>query len=93
VLRLDARLAPGLKQFLQSFVSEAADHRTECILYNKGCQMSSSQDVNGEGRLDLVVQITTSALQLTVTDTLTVLKGKTNGGVSIKGTDTVKVVP
>jgi len=26
-------------------------------------------------------------------DTLAVLKGKTNGGVSIKGTDTVRVVP
>ena len=43
--------------------------------------------------MDLVVHVSTSALQLTLTDTLTVVKGKTNGGVSIKGTDTVRVVP
>ena len=55
--------------------------------------MSSFQDVNGDGRLDLVVHVTTSALQLTQTDILAVVKGKTNGGVSIKGTDTVRVVP
>jgi hypothetical protein len=62
-------------------------------LTGKGTPMSSYQDVNGDGRLDLVVQITTSAFQLTLSDTMAVLKGKTNGGVSIKGTDTIRVVP
>jgi TolB protein len=62
-------------------------------LTGKGTPMYSQQDVNGDGRLDLVVHVTTSAFQLTTTDTLAVLKGKTNGGVSIKGTDTIRVVP
>jgi hypothetical protein len=62
-------------------------------LTGKGTPMASFQDVNGDGRLDLVVHVTTSAFQLTVSDTIAVLKGKTNGGVSIKGTDTIRVVP
>jgi len=37
--------------------------------------------------------VTTTAFNLTVSDTMAVLKGKTNGGVSIKGTDTIRVVP
>lgn len=41
----------------------------------------------------MVIHVTTSAFQLTASDTLTILKGKTNGGVSIKGTDTMRVVP
>ena len=62
-------------------------------LTGKGTAMYSIQDVNNDGRLDMVVHVTTSAFQLTTNDTLAVLKGKTNGGVSIKGTDTVRVVP
>ena len=62
-------------------------------LLGKGKPMLSFQDVNGDGRLDLVVHITTSALKLTPKDTVAVVKGKTNGGVSIKGTDTVRIVP
>lgn len=55
--------------------------------------MYSHLDVNGDGRLDLLIHVTTSAFQITTMDTVAVLKGKTNGGVSIKGTDTVRVVP
>jgi len=62
-------------------------------LTGKGTPMSSFHDVNNDGRLDIVVHVTTSAFQLTVSDTMAVLKGKTNGGVSIKGTDTIRVVP
>ena len=62
-------------------------------LTGKGTPMYSHQDVNADGRLDLVVHVTTSAFQITTADTLAVLKGKTTGGVSIKGTDTVRVVP
>ncbi len=55
--------------------------------------MASFEDVNGDGRLDLVIHVTTSAFQLTVSDTTATVKGKTLGGVTIKGTDTVRVVP
>ncbi len=59
----------------------------------KGTPRASFEDVSGDGRLDLVVHVTTSAFQLTASDTTATVKGKTFGGVSIKGTDTVRVVP
>ena len=62
-------------------------------LTGKGKPIASFQDVNGDGRLDLVVQVETSALQLTSTDTVAVLKGKTFSGQLITGTDSVRVVP
>jgi hypothetical protein len=62
-------------------------------LTGRGTPMYSHLDVNGDGRLDLLIHVTTSAFQITTMDTVAVLKGKTNGGVSIKGTDTVRVVP
>ena len=62
-------------------------------LTGKGKPMASFEDVNGDGRLDLVIHVTTSAFQLTASDTTATVKGKTFGAVSIKGTDTVRVVP
>ena len=62
-------------------------------LTGKGKPIASFQDVNGDGRLDLVVQVETSALHLTSTDTIAVLKGKTFSGQPIKGSDSVRIVP
>ena len=62
-------------------------------LRGKGTPMASVQDVNGDGLLDLVVQVSTEALQLTTTDTQAVLRGQTFGGQFIQGTDTIRVVP
>jgi hypothetical protein len=55
--------------------------------------MSSIQDVNNDGLPDLVVHVETEALQLSQTDVAATLSGKTFGGVSITGTDSVRVVP
>lgn len=55
--------------------------------------MASFEDVNGDGFLDLVVHVSTSALQLSETRTEAVLEGKTFDGTPIRGTDTVRVVP
>ena len=55
--------------------------------------MASFQDVNGDGRLDLVVQINTEALELNSTDTLAVLHAKTKSGSPIIGLDSIRVVP
>ena len=55
--------------------------------------MASFQDVNGDGRLDIVVHVDTTALQLSGTDTIAVLEGKTLDGRLIRGTDSVRVVP
>ena len=47
--------------------------------------MASVQDVNNDGLLDLVVHISTQALQLSDTDTQAVLEGQTLDGRGIKG--------
>ena len=62
-------------------------------LKGKGTPMASSQDVNGDGRLDLVVHVETEALQLSATDQQAILKGKTSTGVKIRGSDSIRVVP
>jgi hypothetical protein len=51
------------------------------------------QDVNGDGRQDLVVHIQTEALQLSANDTQAVLEAETFGGIAIVGTDLVRIVP
>jgi len=62
-------------------------------LKGKGTPMSSFEDINKDGRLDILVHVETEALELTDTSTEAVLEGKTFSGRRIKGTDTVKVVP
>jgi hypothetical protein len=62
-------------------------------LRGNGTPMSSLQDVNGDGRLDLVVQVNTAALQLSDGDTQATLSGQTFDGISIMGTDSVRIVP
>ncbi len=54
--------------------------------------MSSTENINGDALLDLVVHVSTQALQLSETDTEAVLEGKTFNGTSIRGTDSVRVV-
>ncbi len=62
-------------------------------LKGKGTPQSTVQDINGDGRLDLVVHVTTDALQLSDTDTEAVLEGQTYSGQLIRGSDTVRIVP
>ncbi|MBI4528708.1 MAG: hypothetical protein HY695_33340 [Deltaproteobacteria bacterium] len=62
-------------------------------LKGKGSPMASLEDVNDDGLLDLVVHVSTSALQLTETDTEAVLEGMTFSGRAIWGSDMVRVVP
>lgn len=62
-------------------------------LKGKGTWMTAIQDVNGDGRLDLVVHVLTSALTLSETDTVAVLQGQTFGGEPIRGSDSVRIVP
>ena len=54
--------------------------------------MASAEDVNGDGLLDLVVHVETEGLELTDADNQAQLTGKTFDGVSIVGTDTIRVV-
>lgn len=58
-----------------------------------GRLLVSLQDVDGDGRLDLIVHVDTAALELTRDDNVAVLEGQTWAGQSIRGTDSVRIVP
>jgi hypothetical protein len=71
-------------------------------LRSNGTSQASFEDVNGDGLLDLVVHVVSEALELTAADTEAVLQGmafplgvlsRPFGGRSIRGVDSVRVVP
>ena len=62
-------------------------------LKGNGSPTASLQDVNGDRVADLVVQVQTSALQLSSSSTTAVLKGRTFSGLPIKGSEAIVVVP
>ncbi len=57
-----------------------------------GTPMSSLEDINGDGLLDLVVHVSTTALQPNF-DNECLLEGTTFAGQNFFGTDTIAVVP
>jgi hypothetical protein len=63
------------------------------VLRGNGTPSASLQDVNGDGLADLVVQVSTEALQLTTSSTSAELKGLRYGGVAIAGVYDVNFVP
>ena len=62
-------------------------------LRGQGTPAASSVDVNGDGLLDLVVHVSTKALELSSGDTEATLQGITYDGENIEGTDFVRIVP
>ncbi len=62
-------------------------------LRGSGTPAIALEDVNGDGFPDLVLQVNSEALVLSDTDTRVVLEGKTQDNVSIRGVDSVRVVP
>lgn len=58
----------------------------------KGKSIFSTSDVNGDGLLDMILNIDTQALVLTPDVTQAVLKGMTYDGVSFQGSDHVTIV-
>ena len=80
-----------------AFDARTVDPRTVTLagapvrLRGSGAPMASFEDVNGDGRLDLVVHVDTAALLLTPADTEAVLNGSTFGGRAIRGQDSVRV--
>lgn len=64
----------------------------EVRLKGKSGHSGSLQDVDGDGDLDLVVQLEINQLELTEGSTQAVLIGKTLSGLEIQGVDSVRVV-
>jgi hypothetical protein len=64
----------------------------DSVSLKKGQRVFEYRDVNGDGRLDLVLTINTAAASLEVGDTLARLTGSTTGGQAIAGQGTVNVV-
>src|SRR4030095_15380264 len=50
------------------------------------------EDVNGDGRPDLIVWFSTRALQITDADVFGVLVGTTRGGIPIEGRDAIRTL-
>ncbi|RLB88247.1 MAG: hypothetical protein DRH26_13950, partial [Deltaproteobacteria bacterium] len=55
--------------------------------------MSSLADINGDGLKDLIVHVDTQALTITDAEELAVIEGFTYSGLSIIGSDTIRIVP
>jgi 4-aminobutyrate aminotransferase-like enzyme len=53
----------------------------------------SLEDVNGDGYLDLVVQIYTTQLGLETGDTVAILNAYTYAGPALTGSDWIQIVP
>jgi hypothetical protein len=51
------------------------------------------EDVNGDGRLDLICHFDTKIANFQAGNTLGVLKGRTINNVPIRGTDSIRIVP
>ena len=62
-------------------------------LRGNGTSMSSSQDVNNDGLLDMVVHVSTESFQLSSTDEVANLVGYTPDSTEVIGSDTVRIVP
>jgi len=62
-------------------------------LRGNGTAMATLQDVNADGRPDLVVHIVTQALSLGADDTEATLTAETFAGEPVRGSDTVRVIP
>ncbi len=62
-------------------------------LKGKSGNVGSLEDVNGDGLLDLVVQVNTEALDLVAGTTQAEVTGLTMSGLPFRGSDSVNIVP
>jgi len=62
-------------------------------LKSQGAVQAATQDINGDGRPDLVAHVVTEVLQLSSSDTEAVLQATTFAGQCVTGRDTVRIVP
>jgi len=60
---------------------------------NAAAAHSAIEDVDGDGDLDMILHFKTQKTGIEPGDTEATLTGKTYGGISIEGTDTIRTVP
>lgn len=58
----------------------------------KGTLLFHEEDINGDGLMDIVVQVNTADLGFTANQGEAILTGETTGGLHIMGTDTISIV-
>jgi hypothetical protein len=61
-------------------------------LKGKGTPQSSFEDVNGDGLMDHVIHVDTSAFTLAGESVIAILEGLTTDGTAVRGSDTVTIV-
>jgi hypothetical protein len=66
---------------------------TSVRLKGNGQPAFSFEDVNGDGRLDLLLQFDTQSLDISSNDTQAHLTGRTSDGLRIVGHDSIRIVP
>jgi hypothetical protein len=62
-------------------------------LKGNGAPLFSLQDINDDGLVDMLVHVTTQALELTETDSDAILTARISDGQRVRGTDSVRIVP
>jgi len=63
------------------------------LLGRGGRYSASFQDVNGDGRLDLLCHVETASFFLELGESLAVLEAETLDGRAIRGQETIRIVP
>jgi hypothetical protein len=63
------------------------------VVGKKGTLQEEISDVNGDGRLDMIVHFDTQALSLSSDAVEVCLEGSTTGGIAFKGCNQIRIVP
>ena len=61
-------------------------------LKGKGTPITSFDDLNGDGLLDIIIHVDTAALELSLGDIIAILEGETYDGVRIRGENPIRIV-
>ena len=89
--------APALVKVSTVTLGDDAGHGTPVAMRPNGSYMASAEDVNGDGRPDLVLHVDRAALiaagALTPSSTQLVLLAELTDGRQVRGADAVRVIP
>ncbi|MEK7878515.1 MAG: hypothetical protein AAB285_01525, partial [candidate division NC10 bacterium] len=88
---------PGAILAGRGFAAPEAVKQSSLMFGRSGSEQSlafcASEDVNGDGKLDLVCHFETERTAFQGTDSQGILKGLTNTGRALQGIDSIRLVP